>query len=120
MTTPGLRRSARLALALSVCAVGTAVSATAGGAAARSMPFDIWGSVYGANGSAVVGATVSDGARVTTTDASGGYRLFEALPGSYVVTASTPTGCAQTVRVNDGVLAATAGGTRQDFQLSCA
>jgi thermitase len=49
----------------------------------------ITGSVTDAqNGSPIVGATVTDGTRTTTTDASGKYAIADVPPGTYGVTAS--------------------------------
>ena len=53
------------------------------------VPGSITGSVTdGEDGSPIVGATVSDGTRTATTDASGGYTIADVPPGSYEVTAS--------------------------------
>jgi thermitase len=53
------------------------------------VPGSITGSVTDAkDGSPIVGATVTDGARTATTDASGGYALTDVPAGSYEVTAS--------------------------------
>ncbi len=49
----------------------------------------ITGKVTGAeDGSPIAGATVTDGARTTTTDAAGGYTIANVPPGTYGVTAS--------------------------------
>ena len=40
------------------------------------------------DGSAIAGATVTDGTRTTTTDATGGYTIADIPPGTYQVTAS--------------------------------
>jgi len=53
------------------------------------VPGTITGSITDAeDGSAVVGATVTDGTRTTTTDASGRYTIASVPPGTYQVTAS--------------------------------
>jgi len=53
------------------------------------VPGSITGSVTDAeDGSPIVGATVSDGTRTTTTDASGIYTVANVPPGTYQVTAS--------------------------------
>jgi len=52
------------------------------------LPGSITGSVTDAeNGSPIVGATVSDGTRTTTTDATGKYTIADVPPGTYQVTA---------------------------------
>jgi uncharacterized membrane protein len=52
-------------------------------------PGSITGSVHDAeDGSPMEGATVSDGARTTTTDALGRYTIADVPPGSYEVTTS--------------------------------
>jgi len=53
------------------------------------VPGTITGSVTDAEeGSAIGGATVTDGTRTTTTDASGEYTIADVSPGTYEVTAS--------------------------------
>jgi thermitase len=53
------------------------------------VPGSIAGTVAdAANGSSIVGATVSDGTRTATTDAAGEYTITDVPPGSYEVTAS--------------------------------
>jgi uncharacterized membrane protein len=53
------------------------------------VPGSITGAVIDAeHGSPIVGATVTDGARTTTTDASGEYTIAGVPPGSHEVTAS--------------------------------
>ena len=53
------------------------------------LPGNITGSVTDAkDGSPIVGATVSDGTRTATTDASGKYTITAVPPGTYQVTAS--------------------------------
>jgi subtilisin family serine protease/protocatechuate 3,4-dioxygenase beta subunit len=53
------------------------------------VPGSITGSVTDAkDGAAIVGATVSDGTRTATTDASGKYTITAVPPGTYQVTAS--------------------------------
>jgi len=53
------------------------------------LPGGITGSVTDAgDGSPVIGATVTDGTRTATTDASGKYTIGDVPPGSYEVTAS--------------------------------
>ena len=53
------------------------------------LPGSITGSVTDAeDGSPIVGAAVTDGTRMTTTDASGKYTIADVPPGSYEVTAS--------------------------------
>ena len=53
------------------------------------LPGSITGSVTDAkDGAAIVGATVSDGTRTATTDASGKYTITAVPPGTYQVTAS--------------------------------
>jgi thermitase len=53
------------------------------------VPGTITGSVTdAADGSAIVGAAVTDGTRTVTTDASGRFTLVDVPPGSYEVTAS--------------------------------
>jgi len=53
------------------------------------LPGSITGSVTEATGgSPIVGATVTDGTRIATTDASGTYTIADVPPGSYEVTAS--------------------------------
>jgi len=53
------------------------------------LPSSITGSVTDAeDGSPIVGATVSDGTRMTTTDATGKYTIADVPPGTYQVTAS--------------------------------
>jgi thermitase len=53
------------------------------------LPGSITGTVTDARGaSPIVGATVSDGTRTTTTDGAGKYTIMDVLPGTYQVTAS--------------------------------
>jgi thermitase len=53
------------------------------------LPGSITGSVTDAtDGSAIVGATVTDGTRTSTTDATGKYTIANVPPGTYQVTAS--------------------------------
>jgi thermitase len=53
------------------------------------VPGSITGSVTdGEDNSPIVGATVTDGTRTTTTDATGKYTIADVSPGSYEVTAS--------------------------------
>jgi thermitase len=53
------------------------------------LPGSITGTVTDAeNGSPIVGATVSDGTRTTTTDVAGEYTIADVPPGTYQVTAS--------------------------------
>jgi len=53
------------------------------------LPGTITGSVTDAeDGLPIVGATVTDGTRTTTTDASGLYTIADVLPGTYQLTAS--------------------------------
>jgi len=53
------------------------------------LPGSITGSVnHAENGSPIAGATVSDGTRTATTDATGKYTIADVPPGTYQVTAS--------------------------------
>jgi len=55
----------------------------------NEIPGSITGSVTSAkDGSAIFGATVTDGTRTTATDATGKYTIANVLPGAYQVTAS--------------------------------
>jgi thermitase len=64
-------------------------AARAVGDVAPVLPGTISGQVTDAeDGLPIVGSTVSDGTRTTTTDASGGYTIGNVPPGSYQVTAS--------------------------------
>jgi len=79
------------------------------------VPGSISGTVTSAkDGSLVVGATVTDGTRTTTTDATGRYTIANVPPGTYQVTASKAGYHSSTVTVT--VLAGAAAVT--DFSLS--
>jgi subtilisin family serine protease len=72
-----------------------AVTVVSGGSTVASfslnqIPGGIMGTVTNAkDGSPIVGATVTDGTRTTTTDAEGKYTIASVPPGTYRVTAST-------------------------------
>lgn len=84
--------------------------------------FDVWGFVYGPDGTPLPGAYVQDGIQISYADATGFYRMRYVLPGEYEISAhfgSDPE-CRQYKLVTTGLSAVTEGGTRQDFRLPCA
>jgi thermitase len=79
------------------------------------VPGSITGSVTDAqDGSPIIGASVTDGARTVTTDASGQYAIADVPPGSYEITVSKEgyESLTSTVAVTSGTTSAT------DFSLN--
>jgi len=81
----------------------------------NEIPGSITGTVVDATtGSPIVGATVSDGSRTTTADATGRYTIANVPPGSYQVTASK----AGYVSVTSAVAVVSGGTAVINFSLS--
>ncbi len=91
---------------------------------------DIWGYVKSSADQPIANAYVSDGARLSVTDANGFYRLPEDQPNSWRVwvrvqgtdaSGSSYWVCQQTTTVIDPNASTVTygGGARQDFRMSC-